>query len=101
MRRDAEAPDAPRRVIYHGQDVGLGAVEQVNREEVAREDGVGLGAEELLPGRADPAPGGIMPLTLRIAQTACAAICPITPVSVPRPCGLSPPCELVGVGQDS
>jgi hypothetical protein len=51
MRRDAEDPDAPGRVFYHGQDAGLGAVEQVNREEAAREDGVGLGAQELRPGR--------------------------------------------------
>ena len=26
MRRDAEDPDAPGRMFYHGQDVGLGAV---------------------------------------------------------------------------
>jgi hypothetical protein len=59
MRRDAEDPDAPGRVFYHGQDVGLGAVEKVNREEVAREDGVGLGAQELRPGRPGPVPAGI------------------------------------------
>ena len=59
MRRDAGDPDAPGRVFYHGPDVGLGAVEQVNREEVAREDGAGLGAQELRPGRPGPVPGGI------------------------------------------
>jgi hypothetical protein len=37
-----------RRVAcYDGQDVGPGAVEQVDREEVARQDRVGLGAQEL------------------------------------------------------
>jgi len=51
MRRDAGDPDAPGRVFYHSQDVGLGAAGQVNREEVAREDGAGLGAQELRPGR--------------------------------------------------
>ena len=59
MRRDAEDPDAPGREFYHGQYAGLGAVEQVNREQVAREDGVGLGAQELRPGRPGPVPGGI------------------------------------------
>jgi hypothetical protein len=59
MRRSAEDPDAPGRVFYHGQGVGLGDVEQVNREEVAREDGVGLEAQELRPGRTSPVPGGI------------------------------------------
>jgi hypothetical protein len=47
MRRDAEDPDAPSRVFYDDQDVGPGAVEQVDREEVARQDRVGLGAQEL------------------------------------------------------
>ena len=31
----------------HGEDVGLGAVEQVDAEEVAGQDGLGLGAQEL------------------------------------------------------
>jgi hypothetical protein len=47
VQRDAEDADAPGRVFYHGQDVCLGAVEQVDREEVARQDRVGLGVEEL------------------------------------------------------
>ena len=47
MQGDAEDADAPGRVLDHGQDVGLGAVEQVGREEVARQDRVGLGAQEL------------------------------------------------------
>jgi hypothetical protein len=47
MEGDAEDADAPGRVLDYGQDVGLGAVEQVDREEVARQDRVGLGAQEL------------------------------------------------------
>jgi hypothetical protein len=42
MRRDAEDADAPGRVFYHHQDVGLCAVEQVDCEEVARQDRFGL-----------------------------------------------------------
>ena len=44
---DSEDADAPDGVLYHGQDMGLGAVEQVGREEVARQDRLGLGAQEL------------------------------------------------------
>jgi hypothetical protein len=51
VQRDAEDADAPGRVLDHGQHIGLGAVEQVNREEVAGQDRVGLGAQELRPGR--------------------------------------------------
>ena len=47
VRRDAEDADAPGRVFYHRQDVCLGAAGQVGCEEVARQDRVGLGAEEL------------------------------------------------------
>ena len=47
MQRDAEDADAPGRVFYYGQDVAMGAVEQVDREEVARQDRVGLGAQKL------------------------------------------------------
>jgi hypothetical protein len=42
------------RVLDHGQDVGLGAVEQAGREEIACQDRLGLGAQELLPGRTGP-----------------------------------------------
>jgi hypothetical protein len=38
VRRDAGDADAPGRVFHHGQDVCLGAVEQVDRAEVARQD---------------------------------------------------------------
>ncbi len=36
MLRDSEEADAPGRVLDYGQDVSLGAVEQVDCEEVAR-----------------------------------------------------------------
>jgi hypothetical protein len=35
------------RVLDHGQDVGLGAVEQADREQVARQDRLGLRTQEL------------------------------------------------------
>jgi hypothetical protein len=47
MEGTAEDSDAPGCVLDYGQDVGLGAVEQVDREEVAGQDGLGLGAQEL------------------------------------------------------
>ena len=47
MGSDPEDADAPAGVLDHGQDVGLGAVEQVGREEVARQDRLGRGAQEL------------------------------------------------------
>jgi hypothetical protein len=42
MPRDSEDADAPARVFYHRQDVGLGAVQQVDCEEIARQDRFGL-----------------------------------------------------------
>jgi hypothetical protein len=54
MQRDPEDADPPGRVLDHGQDVGPGAVEQIGCEEVAGQDRVGLGAQELRPGRAGP-----------------------------------------------
>ncbi|MFI5062655.1 MAG: hypothetical protein ACHP9Z_01565 [Streptosporangiales bacterium] len=47
MEGDAEDSDAPGCVLDDGQDVGLGAVEQVDGEEVTGQDGLGLGAQEL------------------------------------------------------
>jgi hypothetical protein len=43
--------DAPGGVLDHGQDIGLGAVEQFRCEEVARQDRLGLGTQELRPGK--------------------------------------------------
>jgi hypothetical protein len=47
MQGDPEDAYAPGRVLDHGQNIGLGAIEQVDGEEVARKDRVGLGAQEL------------------------------------------------------
>ena len=49
MESDSEDADAPGRVLDHGQDVSLGAVEQVDAEEVAGQDRFGLEAQELRP----------------------------------------------------
>jgi hypothetical protein len=50
MQSDSEDADAPGGVLDNGQDVGLGAAGQVGREEVTRQDRLGLGAQELRPG---------------------------------------------------
>ncbi len=50
MQGDSEDADAPGGVLDDGQDMGLGAVEQVGGEEVARQDRLGLGTQELRPG---------------------------------------------------
>jgi hypothetical protein len=47
MQGDPEDADTPGGVLDHGQDIGLGAIEQVDREEVARQDDLGLRAQEL------------------------------------------------------
>ncbi len=47
MQGDPEDADAPGRVLDYGLDMGLGAVGQVGREEVARQDRLGLGPQEL------------------------------------------------------
>jgi hypothetical protein len=54
MQGDAEDADAPAGVLDHGQDIGLGAVEQVGREEFACQDRLGLGAQELRPAWPGP-----------------------------------------------
>ena len=59
VQRDAEDADAPGRVFYHRQDVGLGAVEQVDCEEVACQDRFGLRAQELGPGWRGPPRRGV------------------------------------------
>jgi hypothetical protein len=46
MQGDPEDADAAGRVLGHGQDIGLGAVKQVDREEVTGQDRLGLGAQE-------------------------------------------------------
>jgi hypothetical protein len=52
-------------VLDHGQDVGLGAVQQVGGEEVARQDRLGLGAQELRPGRVCSSRRGVDPCFLQ------------------------------------
>ena len=59
MQPDAEDADAPRRVPDHSQDIGLGAAGQVNAEEVAGQDRLGVGAQELCPGRPGPPRRGV------------------------------------------
>ncbi len=59
MQGDSEDADAPGGVLYHRQDMGLGAVEQVGGEEVARQDRLGLGTQELRPGRPGSARRGV------------------------------------------
>jgi len=44
MQRGSEDADPPGRMLDHGQDVGLGAVEQVGREEVSGQDRLSLAA---------------------------------------------------------
>ena len=45
-------------VLDHGQDIGLGAIEKAGREEVARQDRFGLGAQELRSARTCPSRRG-------------------------------------------
>src|SRR5258706_6959512 len=52
MQCDSEDSDAPGGVLYHRQDIGLGAVEQVGGKEVARQDRLSLGTQEPRPGRS-------------------------------------------------
>jgi hypothetical protein len=47
VQGDPEDADAPGGVLDGGQDVGQGAAGQVGREEIAGQDRVGLGAQEL------------------------------------------------------
>jgi hypothetical protein len=55
MQGDSEDADAPGGVLDHHQDIGLGAVEQVGGKEVARQDRLSLGTQELRPGRSGSA----------------------------------------------
>jgi hypothetical protein len=51
VQGDPEDADAPGGVLDHGQDVSLRAGQQVRGEEIARQDRLGLGPQELRPGR--------------------------------------------------
>lgn len=59
MGRDTEDADAPGRMLDHGQDVSLGAVEQAGRKEAARQDRLGLRTQELRPGWPGPSRCGV------------------------------------------
>src|SRR5690349_3066207 len=59
MQGDPEDADAPGPVLDHGQDIGLGAVEQVDREESRTPGSPRPGAQELWPGRPGPLPAGV------------------------------------------
>jgi hypothetical protein len=83
MRSDSENPHAPAGVLDHGQDIGLGAIEQVRREEVARQDRLGLGAQEQRPGRTGPPRRRIDPASFRISDTVDAATRTPSPASSP------------------
>jgi hypothetical protein len=61
MHCDAEDADAPGGVLDHGQDLSLGAVQQVGGEEIARQDRLGLRAQELPPGSACSSRRGMDP----------------------------------------
>ena len=67
MQSDSEDADAPGGVLYHGQDVGLGAVEQVGREEVARQARLGLGARNCDQAGQDRRCAGSIPAFFRIS----------------------------------
>jgi hypothetical protein len=47
MQRDSEDADVPGRVLDHRQDVGPGAIQLVDDEEVAGQDRLGLRTQEL------------------------------------------------------
>src|SRR5215470_18845336 len=54
MQGDFEDADAPGRMLYYGEDMSMGAVEQVGGEEVAGQDRFSLRTQELWPGRPGP-----------------------------------------------
>jgi len=59
MQRDSQDADAPAGVLDHCQDVSLGPIEQVHREEMTCQDRLGLGAQEQRPGWPRPPRRGI------------------------------------------
>jgi hypothetical protein len=83
IRSDSENADAPAGVLDHGQDIGLGAVQRFGREEVARQDRLGLGAQEQRPGRIGPRGAGSMQASFKISHTVDAETCTPSPASSP------------------
>jgi hypothetical protein len=70
-------------VLDRGQDISLGAIEQVSREEVARQDRLGLGAQELRPRWPGSRGAGSIPAFFRISHTVDAATFTPRPASSP------------------
>ena len=79
MGGGVEDMDAPSAVLDRGHHVGLGAVEQIHGEEVARDNRLGLGTQELRPSRSAPSRSGVDAVLLRISQTVDGA------TVIPRP----------------
>jgi len=73
MQRDSGNPDAPAGVLEQGQDVSLGAVELVGCEEVARQDRLGLGAQDSNQAGPVRRGAGSMPAFFKISHTVDAA----------------------------
>ena len=82
MQGDAEDADAPGGVPDHGQDAGLGATGQFRGEEVARQDRLGLGAQEPRSGAVRRGAGSI-PALFRISLAVDAVIFIPRPASSP------------------
>jgi hypothetical protein len=83
VQGDAEDADAPAGVLDHGQGIGAGAVEQVDREEVACQDRVAWerrNCDQVGPVRRG---AGSIPAFLRISQAVDAATFTPRPASSP------------------
>jgi hypothetical protein len=83
MGGDPAQVHPPDPVLDHHKDVEAAQEDGVDVGEADREDRVGLGAEELSPGRAGAARGGSRPAALRIVQTVEAATWWPRPTSSP------------------
>jgi hypothetical protein len=83
MERDSENPDAPAGVLDHGQDIGLGPIEQVGCEEVTCQDRPGLGTQEHRPGWPVRRGAGSMPALFKISHTVDAETRTPSPASSP------------------
>ncbi len=79
----SEDADAPGGVLGHGQGVGMGAVGQAGHEEAARQDRLGLAAQELGPGWPGPARCGPDSRVLQVSHTVGAGTRAPSPASSP------------------
>ncbi len=73
MKSDPEDADAPAGVLDHGQDMGLGAVQQVGGEEVARQDRLGWERRNCGQPRPVRRGAGSIPAFFRISHAVDAA----------------------------